>query len=127
MTTDTNPTPPRRQLTDLAELAGKTVARAVEFENRGEVKRGIVFDDNSFLFISMFVIDEDVKWVTSMLRPGTEDLVAMGLATSEEVSVLEQQQQEIARTKELFERERDRREYERLRAKYEGEGHRPNP
>lgn len=109
------------QLTDLSDLAGKTIKRVVEPRATSDYSVLLLtFTDGSFVRIKA-----DRAWDEGAQISWTEGLsddherVAIGLITREE-------QAERARAAEADRQraalESDRRTYERLKAKFEGKG-----
>lgn len=109
------------QITDLDALAGKTIARAFrlgEYNWRDEAL-GLIFADGTFLRVGYNsgyeAGDGEVDWES---KPSSNnELVAFGLVSQEEIdrakadAIAKDQERQLAR---------ERAEYERLRAKFEG-------
>jgi hypothetical protein len=107
------------QITDLAALAGKTIARAIGFGmlgNPGAI--GLVFTDESCAYFSIESgYDKGDRWIAIDVEPYADEQVDLGMMTQMEYDrfladrkARERQENEA----------RERAEYDRLRAKFEG-------
>jgi hypothetical protein len=104
-------TTPRRQITNLADLAGKTIERAVMSDDDTKIFQ--VFKDNSFFYVhafDMLEIDADTD---------IRDLMAVGLATPEEIAEEERLKAEQDQRWEAERKADRRREYEKLKVEFE--------
>lgn len=103
------------QITDLEELVGKTVAKAIDFD---EERLGLIFTDDTYLYIrprSGYDGDASLEW--DEMPDDDEHKVALGLMTREEYDRLKAEQKIH---NEALRQQHERREYERLKAKFEG-------
>jgi hypothetical protein len=103
------------QIRDLAELAGKTVERAVELHGWNTI--GIVFKDGSFLYIGASGWRDEPPWPKINATATIEECAALGFVSDEELA-RHQEGREAARERDREARERE--DLARLKAKYGG-------
>lgn len=103
-----------KQLTDSAELVGKTIARACGFKGGGT--NGLVFDDGSFVLVHCEVDDDEGVAVIDDVDATFWELATLGLITDEERDARRRAESEarIARAEAA-----ERATYERLKARFE--------
>ena len=101
------------QITALAALAGKTIAQTSTTDRHEPAAVALVFTDGSYLRFRG--CNYGLEWRS---RPSDDEAVALGLMTGLERDrrLAERREREAAEAE-----VRERREYERLRAKFEGE------
>lgn len=107
-----------KQITHVAELAGKTIARAIF---SGNDWAGIVFTDNTYLYINCFTEDIDAGdvYVECDNNPSLDDRCEMGVASAKHVEENRLKEEEETRTRKAALDRMEREQYERLKAKFE--------
>ncbi len=105
----------RQQLTNLADLAGRTVKRAVLEHDWA----GIVCQDGSYLLINTIGDDDDI-WIDCRDAPERSQRIVMGIASPEDIAAHEAQVKRNAEINRQFQETRDRQEWERLRKVFGG-------
>jgi hypothetical protein len=107
------------QITNLDALAGKTIAKAVSFGGVVEHQTiGLVFADGTYAYLSIDSDRDGDRWISLEDEPDDPEKVALGLVSQEDYDrVMAERQAAIDAACD----QQDRREYERLRAKFESE------
>ena len=106
-----------KQITDLDELAGKTIERFVYCEDDIDDVLALIFTDGTFVRIKAGRDWEgaELNWGSAPYRD--DECIAIGLMTREEAN---QRQAEAERKRLAQDERRERETYDRLRAKFEG-------
>jgi hypothetical protein len=108
------------QITDLAALAGKTIERVTTFGyGMWPEALGLIFTDGTYFRVAAFEEEDTNPWLEWDHEPDDHEKIELGLMTKDEYAERQAANAAAEREQRVA---RDRAEYERLRAKFEGGG-----
>lgn len=117
--------PEMTQITRIADLGGKTIKGAIEYEVGDAEEHGVLvfrFTDDSFFWIEPgFASMGKLRIYIDELPESNDERVKLGIITQEECDALEAAAQALKdHERQAFLEEKDRAEYARLMAKFKG-------